>query len=74
MLSFLEINGILQMARCKFCIFSFRECVKTVISLVFKTGTVLRSYILTRWREYFIVDRNYKCSESSFVIYPSQKH
>lgn len=75
MLSFLEINGLLQMALCKFCIFFIQKmCQNSVILLAFETGTVLRSYILTRWRKHFILDRNYKCSEGSFVIYPSHKH
>jgi len=43
------------------------------ILLAFETGTVLRSYVLTRWRKHFILGRNYKCSQGSSVIHPSQK-
>lgn len=53
MLCFLEINGILQTAWWKFCIFFIQKtCQDSGILFAFETGTVLRSYILRRWKNF----------------------
>lgn len=55
-------------------VFIQKICQDFGILLLFETETVLKSYILRKWRKHFILGRNYKGSEGSSVIYPSQRH